>query len=324
MNAFEYVNAPNLEKLPSLLGKERGETQVIAGGTDLLGELKERTISPKRLVNLKSIPNLSFIKETKSGLSLGALTTITEIAENQVIQKRFTALAQAAAAVSSPQIRNMGTLGGNLCQRPRCWYYRDAYYVCFKKGGNKCYAVEGENKYHAIFATELCPIVHPSDIAPALIALNAKVTILGPDGSKQLPLAQFFTLPSVDVTTETILKPNEVVTEVEIPTPSSNTKSVFLKLKERDSSDFALASVACAIVAEGGICKEARVVLGGVAPIPWRSSEAEEALKGKKISEDLAKAAADTALQKARPLRQTFYKVSLSKALVKRAIMAIA
>lgn len=324
MNAFEYVNAPSLEKLPTLLSKDRGETQVIAGGTDLLGELKEKTIAPKRLVNLKSIPNLSFIKEIKSGLSLGALTSITEIAESPIIQKRFAALAQAAAAVSSPQIRNMGTLGGNLCQRPRCWYYRDAYYLCFKKGGKKCYAVEGENRYHAIFATELCPIVHPSDLAPALIALEAKVAILGADGSKQIPLSQLFTLPSVEVAVENVLKPNEVITEVEVPNPPSSAKSIFLKFKERNSSDFALVSVACSIISEGGVCKDAKVVLGGVAPIPWRSLEAENALKGKKISEDLAKEAAEAALQKAKPLHQSGYKVVLTKALIKRAVMAIA
>jgi len=318
---FEYINAQRLEEVPALLSEEPGEAKLLAGGTDLLGELKERTMAPRRLVNLKSIPGLRYIQQGRDGLRLGALTTLAEIAAHPVIREKFTALAQAAEAVAVPQIRNIGTLGGNLCQRPRCWYYRSVHFHCLKKGGEQCFAYHGDNRYHAILGGGPCYIVHPSDTAPALVALNAKATIHGPEGTRRVPLEEFFTLPEVDVTRENILKPNETVTEVQVPTPRPTTRSRYIKLREKQSLDFALVSVAVVMVLDGDRCRQARLVLGGVAPIPRRAKEAEAALQGQRVTENLASRVAEAAVAGAEPLRDNAYKVTLAKALVKRAVL---
>jgi xanthine dehydrogenase YagS FAD-binding subunit len=324
MKKFAYVNATSLEKAPSLLAEDWNEALIIAGGTDLLGELKEYIRSPQRLVNLKTIPNLDYIEYDNQGLRLGALTKISEIETNPTVQYMFPALFQAAASVGTTQIRNMGTLGGNLCQRPRCWYYRGEYFNdCLRRGGDVCYAVNGNNKYHGILGVEPCYIVHPSDTAPALIALGAKVKIVGPEGERVIPLEAFFVLPEENVTRENILKPYEVVAEVQIPDQPYGTKSLYLKVQEKPSMDFALASVAAAIEMDGNICRKASLVLGGVAPTPWRAKNAEQELAGKHITEDVAQQAAEAAVQNVTPLSQNEYKVTLTKALIKRAIMAI-
>ena len=323
MKNFAYVNATNLEKVPSLLAEDWNEAMVIAGGTDLLGELKEYIRTPQRLVNIKTIPNLDYIEYGDQGLRIGALTKLNEIEADPTVQYMFPVLSQAAASVGTPQIRNMGTLGGNLCQRPRCWYYRGEYFGdCLRKGGDVCYAVTGNNKYHGILGVEPCYIVHPSDMAPALVALGAKVKIIGPEGERIIPLEEFFILPEENVTRENLLKPNEVVAEIQIPDQPYGTKSLYLKVQEKPSMDFALTSVAAVITMDGNVCSKASLVIGGVAPIPWRAKDAEQELSGKRITEDVAQRAAEAAVHNATPLSQNAYKVTLAKALVKRAVMA--
>ncbi len=322
MKNFAYVNATNLENVPSLLADNWDETLVIAGGIDLLGELKNHIRSPKRLVNLKTIPNMSYIDCDGKGLRIGALTTLTEIESAPLVCDMFTALAQAAGEVGTPQIRNAGTIGGNLCQRPRCWYYRGEYFNCRKKGGEACYAEEGNSKYLAIFGGDnICYVVHPSDTAPALIALGAKVKIVGPNGARVIPLEEFFVLPKVNVERENILKPNEIVAEVQVPNLPSGTRSVYLKMKERRSMDFALVSVAATLTTRGKICEKANIVLGGVAPVPWRAKAVEDALAGERITEETAQQAANLVADGAEPMKDNAYKVNLAKTLVKRVVM---
>ncbi len=322
MDTFSYVNATSLKQVTSLLSdSEWGEVMLIAGGTDLLSELKEYIETPKTLINLKTLPGMDSISSDTSGLKIGALTTVAEIAMHPTIQQHYTVLAQAAASVATPQIRNVGTLGGNLCQRPRCWYYRDETVNCLKKGGDICYAVDGLSKYHAILGGDPVYIVHPSDIAPALIALNATLKITGPDGDKTMKVEEFFTLPSANPFRENVLEPNEIVVEVEVPKPKPNTKSLYLKAREKGAPDFALASVAGVFEMNGKTCQSANVVLGGVAPAPWRSAEAETVLTGKTINDSISMKAGEEAVKDAQPLADNEYKVTLTQNLISRAAM---
>jgi len=321
VDKFSYINPARLEQVPGLL-KNDWQSKVIAGGTDLVGEMKDYVESPKRLVNLKSIPGLDQIEVDNQGVTIGAMTTLTDIAEHTDIQKNYAALAQSAGVVASPQIRNVGTLGGNLCQRPRCWYYRDPDAICLKKGGDVCYALSGLNKYHAIFGGGPVYIVHPSDIAPALVALGAEVTILGASGARTMPMEDFFILPTVaNPFRENILASNEIITRIRIPKPDTNTTSFYLKLHERGSFDFALVSVAGVFQVQGKKCQQLSLVLGGVAPTPWRSSEAEQVLRGQVISEALAQRAGEAAVKNADPMSDNGYKVTLTQNLIKRAAM---
>ncbi len=322
MDKFSYVNATSLKQVTSLLSDSGwGEVMMIAGGTDLLSELKEYIETPKTLINLKTLPGMDSISADASGLKIGALATVADIAMHPTIQHHYTVLAQAASSVATPQIRNVGTLGGNLCQRPRCWYYRDETVNCLKKGGDICYAVEGLSKYHAIFGGDPVYIVHPSDIAPALIALNASITITGPEGEKTLKVEEFFTLPAVNAFRENVLKPNEIVVEVHVPNPKPNTKSLYLKAREKGAPDFALASVAGVFEMNGRTCQTANIVLGGVAPAPWRSTDAETALTGKMIDNSVSMKAGEEAVQNAQPMNDNEYKVTLTQNLISRAAM---
>lgn len=325
MEKFSYVNATSLEQVTSLLSDSGwGEVMLIAGGTDLLAELKEYVETPKTLINLKTLPGMDSITADASGLKIGALATIDDIARHPTIQHHYTVLAQAATSVATPQIRNVGTLGGNLCQRPRCWYYRDETINCLKKGGDVCYAVDGLSKYHAILGGDPVYIVHPSDLAPALIALGASVKIVGPEGEKTMSLEEFFTLPATNPFRENVLEPNEIVVEVTVPQAKPNTKSFYLKAREKGAPDFALASVAGVFEMDGNTCKTASVVLGGVAPAPWRSKEAEAALTGKMIDESVSQKAGADAVQDAQPLNDNVYKVTLTQNLISRAAMMAA
>lgn len=322
MEKFSYVNATSLKQVTSLLSDSGwGEVMMIAGGTDLLAELKEYIETPKTLINLKTLPGMDSISADASGLKIGALTTVSEIAMHPTIQHHYTVLAQAAASVATPQIRNVGTLGGNLCQRPRCWYYRDETISCLKKGGDICYAVEGLSKYHAIFGGDPVYIVHPSDIAPALIALNASIKIVGPEGEKTIKVEEFFTLPAANPFRENVLQPNEIVVEVQVPNPNPNTKSLYLKAREKGAPDFALASVAGVFEMMGKTCQTANIVLGGVAPAPWRSTDAEIALTGKMINDSVSTKAGEEAVKNAQPLNDNEYKVTLTQNLISRAAM---
>lgn len=322
MDKFSYINATSLKQVTSLLSDSGwGEVMLLAGGTDLLSELKEYIETPKTLINLKTLPGMGDISENANGIKIGALTTVADIAMHPSIQQHYTVLAQAAASVATPQIRNVGTIGGNLCQRPRCWYYRDETVNCIKKGGDLCYAVDGLSKYHAIFDGDPVYIVHPSDIAPALIALNASIKITGPEGDKTVKVEEFFTLPSDNPFRENVLQPNEIVVEIQIPKPNPNTKSYYLKVREKGAPDFALVSVAGVFEMAGRTCQIANIILGGVAPKPRRSTEAEAALTGKMLNKDVCTMAGAEAVQNAQPMNDNAYKVTLTQNLISRAAM---
>jgi xanthine dehydrogenase YagS FAD-binding subunit len=324
MNAFDLHNPVSLKEAVALLDPKDADNRrvrLIAGGQDLLTEMKERLVEPESVVNLKHIPGLDRLTwDAKNGLHIGALVTVAEVAENPEARRRFPALAMAAESVGSPQIRHMGTMGGNLCQRPRCWYYRNERILCLKKGGDTCYAAAGENKYNAILGGGPSWIVHPSDTAPALIALGASVTIVGPRGTRTIPLEKFFLLPTVNVRHENILEPVEILTSITVPNSPLAARSVYLKFREKGSMDWALAAAAAALRMAGGKVADARIVLGGVAPIPWRAPKAEAALKGKAITPAVLRAAAEAALSGAVALEHNGYKIPLAKTLVRRAI----
>jgi len=324
MNNFKMAQPQTIDQVKQLFSETRNKYYFIAGGTDLLGEIKDEIISPKVVIDLKSISHLSYIeKDKEGGVKIGALTTITELVENSMIRKEFPGLHQAAGAVATPQLRNMGTVGGNLCQRPRCWYYRDPQVKCRKKGGSRCFASRGRNKYHAILGAGICNIVHPSDLAPMLMALGAEISIVSSKGDKVIPLADFFILPKINVRRENILEPGDMVTEVKIPAAKSGEKSTYLKPRERRAWDFALVSAAVKALVSDHIFKEVKIVLGGVAPIPWRLKIAESLIQGQKITEELIKRAVREAMREARPLSDNAYKKELAEAAVSRAAMSL-
>ena len=323
MKDFKIAEPQTLEQVISLPAEEKDKFCLMAGGTDLLGEIKDEIISPEFVVDLKSIPGLSYIQKEKERVKIGALTTVAELAENPFIKTDYPVLHQAALSLATPQLRNVGTVGGNLCQRPRCWYYRDPHVMCRKKGGNRCFASDGRNKYHAILGARVCHIVHPSDLAPALISLDAEITIRSPQKEKTLSLADFFTLPQVNVRKENILEPNEVLSEIRIPLAKKGEKSTYLKFKERGTWDFTVVSAAVKGTVSGRTFKDIRIVLGGVAPIPWRLKIAEDMIKGKKVTEDLLSQAAREALKEARPLKDNGYKKELAGTVLSRAVLSL-
>jgi len=323
MKNFQYGKPASLEQAAAFLAKGDPNVFVMGGGTDLLGEVKEGLVAPAVVVDLKALPGLAYINKDKDGLVVGALTTIAELAENPTVQKEYRVLHEAARAVASPQLRNMGTVGGNLCQRPRCWYYRDASVVCNKKGGAKCYAEKGRNKYHALFAGGICYAVHPSDLAPALVALDGKAVLASAKGERTVPLGEFFAPPIVNVRKENVLNGQEIVKEVRIPAAKPKDKSTYLKFIERGSWDFAVVSAAVKAVLSGTTIEDIRIVCGGVAPVPWRMRKAEDALKGRKATEAAARQAAKIALKDAAPLAENGYKVELLETIIARAVAAL-
>lgn len=322
MNKFKIAEPQTFEHVTSL-SSEDTTYKLMAGGTDLLGEIKDGIIEPEIVVDLLSIPGLSYIKKDRGGVKIGALTSLAEVAESSLIQKEYPALHEAVLSVSTPQLRNIGTVGGNLCQRPRCWYYRDPQVQCRKKGGNLCFASNGRNKYHAILGGRICHIVHPSDLAPALMVLDARVTISAPQKDKTVPLADFFTLPSVNVRRENILAPNELVKEIILPPVKRGEKSTYRKLKERGTWDFALVSAAVKGTVSEGIFNSIKIVLGGVAPIPWRLERAESLIRGRKVRINSVKQAARRALADAQPLKENGYKKELVEAVLSRAVFSL-
>ncbi len=329
MKSFEWINARSVGEAVQLLATLPSVRDIdeaprpIAGGQDLLTTMKDYLTRPARLVNLKTVRGLDRIEgSAKTGLRIGALVTLAQLEENPVVRRSFPGLAEAAHSIATPQIRNLGTVGGNLCQRPRCWYYRLEEAVCLKKGGSECFAATGENKYNAILGGGPSYIVHPSDLAPMLVALGASVSVTGGEGKKVIPLDKFFTLPSEgSIRRENVLKNEELVTEIQIPASGFAGRSTYLKFKERESMDFALASVAAAVeLQENKIIKQARLVLGGVAPIPWRVANAEKFLTGKSLSADVLTEVARLALEGAQPLEKNAYKIPLTQTLVRRAL----
>ncbi|MFQ5857910.1 MAG: FAD binding domain-containing protein [Anaerolineae bacterium] len=323
MQSFKWVNAKNVGEVKAVLAKQGIKARIFAGGGDLTTLLKERIDTPDSIVNIGNVKDLQYIREEKGGVRIGAMTILADIAEDPAIRQKYTALAEAAQAVASPQLRNMGSLGGNLCQRPRCWYYRGAF-NCYKKGGDFCFAVTGDNRYyHSILKGELCYMVHPSDTAVALIALDASVTIAGPKKDKTVKAEEFFIGPRQNVLRENILQPDELITEISIPEPKPNTRSTFLKTRIRGSWDFALASVAVRCTSKNSVCQEARVALGGVAPLPLRVERVERALKGKKITREITQQVAHLATNGARPMTMNRYKIDLTRSLVEKAVLAV-
>jgi xanthine dehydrogenase YagS FAD-binding subunit len=316
---FSYIQPGSLEQVIDHLSPEGSVLH--AGGTDLLGCLRDGVFPATKMVSLNALGFLRGIAETsEGGVRIGSLTTISQVAGHPLLKSRYAALAQAASEVGSPQLRNQGTLGGNICQRPRCWYYRGEFH-CLRKGGAMCYAVAGENQFHCIFGGEGCYIVHPSDTAPALMALGATLRIAGPAGSRTVPVENFFVLPRIDVTRENVLKSNEVVTDIILPPPPQGSVSSYRKTRARRSWDFALAGVAVALVFRDGLVTDARVVLSGVAPVPWRAKDAEDALTGKRLDGEI-KAAAAAAVRGAKPLSGNGYKIALTQGLIEEALLA--
>ena len=326
MKAFEWTNPSSLDQAVKMLAAPSSSDideapRPIAGGQDLLTTMKDYTSRPTRLVNLKNIPGMKSLTVTARGITIGALVTLTELEEHAVVRKSYPGLAEAAHSIATPQIRNLGTVGGNLCQRPRCWYFRLEEVICLKKGGSECYAATGENKYNAIFGGGPSYIVHPSDLAPMLLAFGATVTVVGATGRRVIPLDKFFTLPSDgNIRRENVLKNDDIITQIFVPASPLAAKSTYLKFKERESLDFALASAAVAVRLTGRTIRDARIVLGGVAPIPWRVPAAEKFLVGKQLDKDVLTEAGKVALADAKPLAKNAYKVPLTQTLVRRAL----
>ena len=316
-----YVRATSLAQAVEQLAAPGARVQ--AGGTDLIGCLRDGAMKVDRLVSLGRLQELRGISTTSDGgLRLGALTTITEIHANAVVREKYAALAQAASVVASPQLRNQGTLGGNLCQRPRCWYFRGDY-DCARKGGDVCYAMAGENHYHAIFGGSGCFIVHPSDTAPALVALAATARIAGPKGTRAVPLEKLFVGPGEDLSKETVLQQDEILVELLLPPAPAAARSVYRKVRARGSWDFALAGIAVALTAKDGKVETARVVLSGVAPVPWRSTAVERAIVGQRLDSKTIGRAADAAVLGAEPMQHNGYKVPLVRGLVEEVLASI-
>jgi xanthine dehydrogenase YagS FAD-binding subunit len=304
--------------------RQRGRAVSFAGGgSDLLALVKERIVSPDVIVSLKRIQGLDRVSQEGNGVAIGGLITLDTLSRDPAVRRQYAVLAEAAESVATPQIRNVGTLAGNLCQRPWCWYYRNGF-PCFKAGGNQCYSVSGENQFHAIFGGGPSYIVHPSDTAPALIALDAVFRIAGPAGERSVAAADFFVLPKQNASAENVLGDNEVLTSVQIPAARAGTRSVYAKVLDREAWTHAVVSAAVVLQMDGPICREARVVLGGVAPIPWRLPEVERALTGQAITEETARKAGEMAIAGARPLAKNAYKLPLTKNLVGRTILDLA
>ena len=324
MREFKIAEPRTVDELAALLAESQEAAAMMAGGTDLLDLLKSGVATAPLVVDLQKVAGLTGMAAGKDGLRIGAMTRIVELAEDTAVARDYPSLKQAALSLATPQLRNVGTVGGNLCQRPRCWYYRDPQVVCRKKGGYNCYAFQGRNKYHGLFGGGSCFIVFPSDLAPALISLGARATVGSAEGDKVVPLEQFYALPDVDVTRETILEKGQFLKDVRVPAPKAGQKAAYVKLKERGTWDFALVSAAVAGVVKDGVISEITVVMGGVAPVPWRLKKAEDLLRGKPVTEASVRQAADAALQDASPLRENGYKADLVRAVLKEAVLPLA
>lgn len=323
MRPFEYVAPSTKEQVVSLLGSRWQDAAILAGGTDLLSLMKDHLLTPRRVVDIKGVREWAGIDyDARSGLRLGALVTLEQARGNAAIRREYPGLVQAIEGVTSPQIRNRGTVGGDLCQRPRCWYFRNGFGLLAKESGRPL-VPEGENRYHAVLGNPgPAYFVNPSSLAPLLIALGAKVRILGASGDRELPLDQFFVIPKTENERENALQPNEVLTEILVPAGSWQTATY--EVRQKEALDWPLAAAAVALQLRNGRVESARVVLGHVAPIPWRAPEAEKLLVGKTITEAVAAEAGKAAVSQARPLSQNGYKVRLAQVAVKRALLRAA
>lgn len=319
MEKFTYKNATTVAEAVSMLKSE--DVSILAGGTDILGLLKKGALTnpPQKLVNIKNIPGLDFIREDPQGLTIGATTRLSDIAASSVVREKYSALAKAAEAVASPPLREMGTIAGNICQEVQCWYFRRSFltgtfFNCVKKGGSTCFAIKGDNRYHSIFGgAKGCVAVNSSDIAPVLIALNAKIKTT----ARVIEAEKFF----IGERKTTDLNDNEIVTQIRIPSPNFGTKQNFIKFAQRPTIDFPVVNVATSITIEDGKVSDARIVLNAVAPVPIRATGVEDVLKGKVISESVAETAVAAIVNATAPLKDNKYKVQIVKALIKGAIL---
>lgn len=324
MKAFAYVNPANEKEAVAAL-KSGGTALPLAGGMDLLARMKDYIMQPDRIVNVKNALDATAVRAPDGGMKIGAAMKIVDLLEHQEISRSYPALVRAAGEIGTPQIRNSGTVGGNINQRPRCWYFRNEEFVCFKKGGNRCFSPAGENQFHAIFGNNgPSHIVHPSNLAVPLVAYGARFRILGSNGEREVPASDYFTMPTPqNVQKENILADDELLTHVILPAPG-NVKSGFYEIRYKESHDWPLAFATVVATMNGTNVQSARVVLGAVAPVPWRSEEAERALIGMPINESTASAAAEAAVRTAQPLSRNGYKVQIAKTAVKRAILQAA
>ena len=320
MRNFTYLQPKSLDEASALLGESGNSALPMGGGTDLLGILKEDIAAPEQVVNLKSIPGMREIQYSKSdGLTIGGQVTITEIAESDAIPEQYKILTEAANVIASPPLRNVGSLGGNLCQRPRCWYFRGDF-DCLRKGGDVCYAVGGEDKYHCIIGGGPCFIVHPSDMAVALLALDASVDIFSDGATRTVPIKEFFVLPNKDYTVENILDPGEIVTKVHVPALPKNARSHYIKIMERQVWDFAVVSIGAVVRGNSRRIDSGRIAFGGVAPVPWTEPDLNDALSGLATDEASLEKVKSMALKNAAPMDKNAYKVPLARNLVKRVL----
>ena len=322
MEAFAYAHPATKQEALGMLGSDWTEAAVMAGGTDLISCMKGHIIIPKRVVSIRGVAEWKGIVSATAGYHIGALTTIEELREHSIIRSQFTALTHAANGITSPQLRNMGTVGGDLCQRPRCWYYRNGFGLLARDSKGNSLVPNGENRYHAIFGNDgPAYFVNPSSLAPALIALGATLTLTGPGGDRNLPVADFFRIPKNDSERENVLKPNEILTGISI---TSGLRSATYEVRQKEAMDWPLAAASVALKMEGGKVSSAKIVLGHVAPTPWVAEDAAKSLIGKSITEATASAAGDAAVKGARPLSQNGYKIQLARVSVKRALLAAA
>jgi len=293
-----------------------------SGGSDLLGLVKERIVKPDVIVSLRGLSNANQIATASTGLTIGGEATLDDISKHATIKQQYAVLAEAAGSVATPQIRNVGTIAGNVAQRPWCWYYRNGF-PCFKAGGNQCFSFAGENEFHAIFGGGPSYIVHPSDTAPALMALGATFRVVGPSGERKIAASDFFVLPRVNAQQENVLGNEDVIVSVQVPALKTNTRSTYTKILDREAWTHAVVSAAVVLEMDQQVVRRASVVLGGVAPIPWRLPEVEKMLTGQRLTEELAAKAGEQAVTGARALSKNAYKIPLTKNMVKRTLVEL-
>jgi len=324
MRPFEYAAAKTKAQAVGLLGASFDQAEVLAGGSDLLALMKDDVVRPKRLVSIQEIPELHEIRAAEGGLLIGALRTLSELAEDREVRRRYPALWQALDEAASPQIRNVATLGGNLCQRPRCWYFRGGHGLLAKGPGGESLVVKGDNRYHAILGNSgPAYFVSPSTIAPVLVAYGARVRIHGPKGDRDLPVEKFFRVPQSEAEREHDLQPNEIVTEIVLPS-AKGTQGANYEVRQKEAFDWPYATASTVLRVAGGKVESARIVLGTVAPVPWVSEEAARAITGKPVNAETAAAAGRAAVESARPLSRNRHKVQLARVAVARALLAAA
>lgn len=321
MRPFEYLSPTTRAEAVSLLAGNWGQTEVLAGGTDLLALMKEDVVAPKRLVNIKDIKDLRGITYGTEGLRIGAATKLGDLADDENVRKNYPALADALLEAASPQIRNMATLGGNLCQRPRCWFFRAGLGLLPKDETGKELVTEGDNRYHAIVGNDgPAKFVSPSTLVPVLVAYAAKIRLEGPKGKREFPLEKFYVIPKTESEREHDLRPNEIITEI-IVSPAAGVRAGHYEVRQKAAFDWPLAVAAVALKTNGSTVQSSRIVIGYVAPVPWRSVEAEQVLMGQSVNDATAQRAAEAALRDAKPLSRNAYKVQLARVAVKRALL---